>query len=42
MTGININAQEAIGQNIQLEGDSVSNRISNLPMIISFALKRHS
>jgi len=42
MTGVNVNAQEAIGQNMQLERDSVSNRILNLPKITSFAWKRHS
>jgi len=38
MTGPNISAQEAIGQNLRLEGDSVSNRILNLPKITSLLL----
>jgi len=33
MTRVNINAKETIGRNMQLEGDSESNRISNLPKI---------
>jgi hypothetical protein len=38
MTGVNINAKERIGRNMQLEGDSESNRISNLPKITSLLL----
>lgn len=38
MAGININAKEAIGQNMQLEGDSESNRIMNLPKVTSLLL----
>jgi len=38
MAGIDINAKETIGRNMQLEGDSESNRISNLPKITSLLL----
>jgi len=38
MTGVNINAKETIGRNMQLEEDSESNRISNLPKVTSLLL----